>query len=162
MNKRQQKAKPTEKGIENTLGQIRDKNKELIALKESIKNRTVSNKKLQDILYNLEEYFDKAAMPSLALYAGDYAGETLDLLFEHYPEMFSRDRYLRKARNVYRKMMGQAYEAVMNNLRLGEVRPNQVVEFLKYIQPYLAKEEEDVEDKTAKLLFSVKVGDEKH
>lgn len=150
------------KKIENTLGQIRDKNKELIALKESIKAHTVPEKKLRDIMYNLEEYFDKAHMPSLTLYSGDFAGEILELLFEHYPDMFSRDRYLRKSRERFRVMLGVAYEAVMANLKAGDVRPNQVVEFLKYIQPFLAKEEENADDKTAKLLFSVKVGEDKN
>ena len=149
-----------EKNMTNRLHQIVDNNKELIALKESIKKKDLTDEKLRSILFDLESYFTNAHMPSLTLYSGKYAGEPLELLFEHYPEIFSRDRYLRKSREKFRAMLGSAYEVVMAKLKVGDARPNQVVEFLKYIQPFLAREE-DTEDRTSKLLFSVKVGDEK-
>lgn len=148
-----------EKNAINSMYQVIDKNKRYIELKESVKNKTVSQETLKTIYFDLEHYF-KGEMPSLELYSGDYAGELLELLFDNYPEMFSRDRYVNKSRRAFKNIISAAYQAVFANLKVGEVRPNQVVDFLKYIQPFLVKEGEN-EDKTSKLLFSVKVGDER-
>lgn len=140
----------------NRTKQIREKNQYLVELRDKISNKKATKKELEEILEDLEQYFSGAEMPSLKLYAGDYSGEILERAFENYPEVFSRERYERLAKRAFRKLLANTYSILMNKLGDGNARSNQLLDFLKYAEPYLVGAKDKGKEGTEKIEFSFK------
>lgn len=147
---------PKFKEEENRTKQIREKNRYLAELERRVKEKKASQKELNEILKDVEGYFSGAEMPSLKLYSGDYAGEILESAFENYPEIFSRGRYERMAKRAFRKLIANTYSTLMNKLGEGQIRSNQLLEFIKYAEPYLINNKEEEKENTEKIEFSFK------
>lgn len=138
----------------NRTKQIIEKNKYLTELAKRVREKEASQKELNEILTDLEEYFSGAEMPSLRLYAGDYAGEILDNAFENYPEIFSRGRYERLSKRAFRKLIANTYTALMYKIGEGRMKSNQLLDFIKYAEPYLINNKEEDKEGIEKIEFS--------
>lgn len=141
---------------ENRTKQIREKNKYLAELEKKVKEKKASQEELNEILKDVEGYFSGAEMPSLKLYSGDYAGEILESAFENYPEIFSRGRYERMAKRAFRKLIANTYSSLMSKLGEGQIRSNQLLDFIKYAEPYLINNKEEEKENTEKIEFTFK------
>lgn len=141
---------------ENKTKQIREKNKYLAELEKKVKEKKASQKELNEILSDLEGYFSGAEMPSLKLYSGDYSGEILESAFKNYPEIFSRARYERLAKKAFKKLVANTYSTLMNKLGEGNIRSNQLLDFMKYVEPYLINNKEEEKENTEKIEFTFK------
>lgn len=141
---------------DNRTKQIKEKNKYLKELEKRIREKKASEKELKEILRDIEEYFSAAEMASLKLYSGDYSGEILERAFENYPEMFSRSRYERMGKRAFKRLLCNTYTTIMNKLVEGQMKSNQLLEFIKYAEPYLISKDKEEVDNTAKIEFSFK------
>ena len=144
----------------NRTKQIREKNKYLAELGERVKEKRAKQSELSEILKDIEEYFSGAEMPSLKLYSGDYSGEILENAFENYPEIFSRARYERLAKKAFKKLLANTYSAIMSKLGEGQIRSNQLLDFIKYAEQYLIDKKEEEKGDIEKIEFSFKRGNE--
>lgn len=140
----------------NRLKQIQEKNQYLQSMRQRFERKEATKEDLEVVLDSIESYFKDSKMPSLALYTGDYSGEIMDLAFENYPDIFSRARYERKAKQSYKRLLAESYDVVLEKIGYGEIRQSQLLEFLKYIEPYLAdrKEEENVGGSTIEMILT--------
>ncbi len=137
---------------------IIDANKKLNVLLDKLKKNKATTDDLSPVLLDLEEYFDKSDFPTLTLYSGVYAGEILELCFAKHPDVFRKDRYHKKEKNAYKRMFAHSHLAFSTALEDGSAKPNQIVDYLKYIEKFSSSVEPDKKDVSA-IKFSF-LGDE--